>query len=215
MVTEGQLLERPVIIPAPVGCLDGIYLRGDSPGIVIASPLPGTGGSMTTPLGNEVAYAAARSGRASLRLDYRGVGASEGESSSCLDDAAVDLKEGVDFLLETIRGRSCAIAGIGSGCWAALRAAQLDPRIDRVLLVSPPRRELVPGGLPSYAELRMSVLVVVGEREPSVDIALESSLTSAGQGRLKVLKEATAGLREALSELARLVPPFLGAQVPE
>lgn len=213
MVTKGQLLERPVVIPGPHACLDGIYLRGGSPGLLLASPLPGSGGSMANPITNELAYAAAYGGRASLRMDYRGVAGSEGEATDDLGAAVEDLRLGLDFLLETTAAAKAAIAGVASGCWAALAAAQADPRIDRVLLVAPPRRAGVAPGTPSYEALGKPLLVVVGELDPASDAALELELTKGGaHGRLKVLPGATAGLREALTDLARLVAPFLGAE---
>ncbi len=71
MALRGQLLERSVVIPCEGDCLDGIYLRGDLGALLVVSPLPDEGGSMASPVSNELAYAAARSGCASLRLDYR------------------------------------------------------------------------------------------------------------------------------------------------
>ncbi|MCO5171870.1 MAG: alpha/beta hydrolase [Planctomycetes bacterium] len=213
MVTKGQLLERPVVIPGGEWCLDGIYLRGQAPGLLLASPLPGSGGSMANPLTNELAYAAAHAGRASLRMDYRGVAGSEGQPSDDLDAAVADLRLGLDFLLESTGAPRAAIAGVSTGCWAALAAAVADPRIDRVLLVAPPRRQGPPPGTPDYAALGRPLLVVVGELDPAADPAAELSLTAGGaHGRLKVLPGATAGLREALTDLAHLVAPFLGAE---
>jgi alpha/beta superfamily hydrolase len=213
MVTKGQLLERPVVIPGPIGCLDGIYLRGDVPPLLLASPLPGGGGSMNNPLTNEVAYAAAYAGRASLRMDYRGVAGSEGEPTDDLAKAVEDLRLGIDFLLETTRGQRLAIAGVGSGCWAALAAAVADERIDRVLLVAPSRTHGVAPGTPAYADIKRPLLVIVGELDATADVPGEQAATAGGaHGRLKILKGASTGLREALSDLAALVPPFLGTE---
>jgi alpha/beta superfamily hydrolase len=211
MVTNGQLLERPVVIPGGAHCLDGIYLRGDSPGLLLASPLPNSGGSMANPLTNELAYAAAYASRASLRMDYRGVAGSEGEVSTDMADVVTDLRLGLEFLLETAGGSRAAIAGVGTGCWAALAAARADARYDRVMLVAPPRKGLAPGEAPNYADLGRPLLVVVGELDPTADVAAEQELTKAG-GRLKIMRGAGSGLREALSDLARLVAPFLGAE---
>lgn len=215
MVTKGQLLERPVAIPAGAGCLDGIYLRGDGPGLVIAPPLPLGGGSMQSAVANELAYAAARARRASLRFDYRGVAGSEGHATDDLATNAEDLRAGVDFVLETTRTERVGVAGIGSGCWVALAAAKVDRRIDRVLLVAPPRREGLPAGVPEYAGLGVPLLVVLGALDPLADIEAERALTGGGVGRVKLLEGAGATLREALTELARLVPPFLGSERPE
>lgn len=213
MVTKGQLLERPVVIPGPDACLDGIYLRGGGPGLLLASPLPGSGGSMANPITNEVAYAAAYAGRASLRMDYRGVAGSEGQVSDDLAAAVADLRLGLDFLLETTATARAAIAGVASGCWAALAAARADARIDRVLLVAPPRRLGVAAGTPPYEGLGRPLLVIVGEHDPASDPVAEQELTAGGaHGRLKLLRGATAGLREALTDLSHLVAPFLGAE---
>jgi alpha/beta superfamily hydrolase len=211
MVTKGQLLERPVVIPGGAHCLDGIYLRGEAPGLLLASPLPHSGGSMANPLTNEVAYAAAYAARASLRMDYRGVAGSEGEPTSDVAELVADLRLGLEFLLETTGGARAAIAGVGSGCWAALAAARADARFDRVLLVAPPRRTPAPGEAVDYEGLGRPLLIVVGELDPTADVAAEQALTQTA-GRLKVMRGAGAGLREALSDLARLVPPFLGAE---
>lgn len=228
MVTKGQLLERPVVIPGGDACLDGLYLRGGAPGLLLASPLPGSGGSMANPVTNELAYAAAYAGRASLRMDYRGVAGSEGQPSSDLAQAVADLRLGLEFLLETTHAPRAAICGVGTGCWAALAAAVADERVDRVLLVSPPRRHGVAPGTPGYEALARPLLVVLGELDPACDAGAEAALTGGvagsppdsppdgdrGRGRLQVLRGAGPGLREALTELARLVPPFLGAERP-
>ncbi len=213
MVTKGQLLERPVIVPGPDGCLDGIFLRGGAAGVLVASPLPDAGGAMTNPLANEVAYAAAYAGRASLRLDYRGVGASEGARTSDLGALAADLAAGADFVLESTRGASLVVVGVASGAWAALALAAAEPRVDRVLLLNPPRRLGLPPGVPSYGALTQPLLIVLGDADPAVDPQAELLLTQeAGRGRVRVLPEAGPTLREALTDVSRLVTSFLGSE---
>lgn len=212
MVTKGQLLERPVVIPAAAGCLDGIYLRGGAPPLLVCSPLPSRGGSMASPVGTELAYAAAYAGCASLRLDYRGVGASEGEPSPALADAGADLREGASFLLESADradGR-LAVAGHLSGCWAALWLARHDPRVDRVLLVCP-EREDEPADVPTYEEVDAPVLVLHAGHDPALDLGRElERIEAANNARQQVIPGATRSFREALAALAREVGPFLG-----
>jgi len=214
VVDKGQLLERPVVIPSAGLCLDGIYLRGaGATPLLVASPLPGSGGSMASPIGNELAYAASHAGCASLRLDYAGVGASEGEPPEDVAGAAANLALGLDFLLETTRAEAAAAAGIGSGAFAALELARADERIDRLILVAPPWAE-APAGQLLPAELARPTLLVAAGDEPGFDYALEEERAAALHVRLEVLR-ATRSFREALAELARLVPPFLGAERPE
>lgn len=210
MVTKGQLLERPVVIPAGEVCLDGIYLRGQAPALLIASPLPAAGGTMSSPVINELAYAAAYAERASLRLDYRGVGASEGEPSEALADQVADLREGIEFLLETVGGEELALAGYESGCWAALAAAAGDARVDRLLLVCPAGEP--PPGTPAFTEVVKPTLIVLPSQDPETNRgAWEERLTGARHARLHFVTAESRALRQGLGELARLVPGLLGA----
>lgn len=209
MVTRGQLLERPVVIPDGERCLDGIYLRGGATALLIASPLPTQGGSMANPVGNELAYAAAYAGCASLRLDYRGVGASEGEASARLGDHVADLALGVDFLLESAGGEGVAVAGYDSGSWAALALGQVDDRVDRLLLVCPPER---PADAPDFADVVKPTLVVLPADDPHTQRAeWEARREQAKHLRVHLVRSETRALRQGLVELARMVPMLLGA----
>src|SRR5581483_6072513 len=104
----------------------------ESPPLLVGSPHPKLGGSMQNGVVNELAYAAARCGRASLRFDYEGVGASEGEVSDDPERAAKDMKDALDHLLETTSAPTAAVAGYSFGCLPALLLAARDPRVDRL-----------------------------------------------------------------------------------
>ena len=215
---KGQLLERSVIIPFPGegsnspagGCLDGIFLRGsESPSVLVGSPHPLLGGSMQNPVVNEIAYAASRCGRASLRFDYEGVGASEGESSGDPEKAARDMKAALDHLLESSESKTAAIAGYSFGCLPALLVAARDPRVDRLLLVAPPRKML---SLPDYGTVTVPVTVVLGSADTLVDQEREKELAHAQAPRVKleVLKDADHSFRSGLVAIARMTEKVLG-----
>src|SRR3954469_11565845 len=77
MVLAGQYLERSLV----VGDLDALYHRGKrEPPCAIASAHPALGGSMVAPVIAELAWALTRAGHATMRFNYRGVGASRGVS---------------------------------------------------------------------------------------------------------------------------------------
>lgn len=210
MAVKGQLLERPVVIPHGGLCLDGIYLRGEEGALLIASPLPGVeGGSMASPVSNELAYAAARSGCASLRLDYLGVGASEGEAPSDVAAAADQLSEGLSFLLETTdRGRA-ALASYRSGAWAALELARRDRRVDRLLLIAP-ELSAPPPGAPRLEDVAVSILIVTAGDDPDYPASLTRELVGRAPGTRLEVWACASHFRSELVRLARLVPPFLG-----
>jgi alpha/beta superfamily hydrolase len=210
-LAKGQLLERPVIVPFEKGCLDGIYLRGEAtPPLLVGSPHPLLGGSMQNPVVNELAYAAARQGHASLRFDYQGVGASEGEPSEDPEQATNDMAHALEHLLESAGRPRAAIAAYSFGCIPALLLAARDPRVDRVLLVAPPRRSLA---VPDYATVTIPVTVVVGEADTLSDLAQEKELAQAHamRVRLEVVREADHSFRNAHVQLARITERVLGS----
>jgi alpha/beta superfamily hydrolase len=214
MVDKGQLLERPVIIPHQGLCLDGIFLRGTrTPPLLIASPHPLLGGSMQNAIVNELAYAAARSGHASLRFDYEGVGASEGTLSDDPERATGDMAAALEHLAETTRASSFALAGYSYGCLPSLRLAARESRVDRLLLVAPPRKVLE---LPDYASVSVPIAIVAGERDDLVSIEKERVLAEAvalvsPRVSLHVVRDGDHALRSGLVELCRVAERFLGA----
>ena len=147
--------ERAVAIPLEGGeqALEGIFIAGvddDAMGVVVAAPHPLYGGSMDSPVVNEIAYAARKAGLASLRFNWRGVGASAGVISGEADDADADYRAALQHLLETVPGAVVA-AGYSFGAAAAVRVAAGEPRIRRLLLLAPPPALLDVDALAAFA----------------------------------------------------------------
>jgi len=201
--------EREVAIAregAPLA-LDGIFLGAAggpaADGAVIAPPHPLYGGSMQSPVVCEIAYACQKAGIASLRFDWRGVGASAGEPSGSAGDADDDCGAALHHLEETVSGELLA-CGYSFGAAAALRAGAEHPRVTRLLLVSPP-----PGLLDAAALGRFAgrALLVTGGGD-AIAPARELATLAAGarHGRLVVIPDCdhffVAGLAELGHELS-------------
>jgi uncharacterized protein len=144
MVQRGQYLERSVVVHNGGVALDALYHRGTRvPPCAIAAPHPAFGGSMTVPVVAELAWALTRAGHPTIRFDYRGVGASQGqrraaaERIAAVSEEAGDLLAAIDQLLATTRVRSACAVGYSFGAAVALAAAR-DARIERIVLVAPP-----------------------------------------------------------------------------
>jgi alpha/beta superfamily hydrolase len=191
------------------GALEGVFQAGHAGnpyGSVIAPPHPLYGGSMDSPVVNEVAWASARAGIAAVRFNWRGVGASAGVASGEARDADADYAAALAYVAETVPGKVVA-CGYSFGAAAALRAARLHPRIGRVLLVAPPAPLLERGAL---RELGRPTLVVTGADDRlAPPEALAAELEALPNARLEVIPEADHFFMAGLAELSRIALAWL------
>jgi alpha/beta superfamily hydrolase len=201
VVLAGQYLERSVVI----GQLDGLYHRGTrEPPCAIASPHPALGGSMTSPVIAELAWALTRAGHSTLRFDYRGVGASRGQRRSStgwltdVSEEVSDLYLVADQLLATTRAATVCAVGYSFGAKVALEAAR-DPRISQLVLIAPPT---------SIADF--SALETVGKRTLVVCAEHDSYCDrSKLPVPLEIIPHADHFFGRGLTELGKVVAEFL------
>src|SRR4029453_366706 len=185
------------------GVLEGVYQAGragNPQGSVIAPPHPLYGGSMDSPVVNEIAWASARAGIAAVRSTGPGAGASTGCASGDTRDADADYNAALAHMAETVAGKIVA-CGYSFGAAAALRAAQLHPRIGRVMLVAPPAA-LVEAGAPAAPGPPVRVLTGSDDRlAPAAALAAE--LDAAPGAKLEVIPDADHFFVTGLAELSR------------
>jgi alpha/beta superfamily hydrolase len=168
-----RAFERPATIALPPSegeglALDGLFVASpldDAGGAVIAPPHPLMGGSMESPVVTEIALACQKAGLASLRFNWRGVGASAGSTSGDAAVADVDYASALAFLVETVPGPITA-CGYSFGAAAAVRSARLRPGPRRLLLVAPPP-SLFDTRL--LRDLRRPVCILVGDEDRFID----------------------------------------------
>lgn len=212
MAQRARLEERTVAIArrdAPDEALEGVFRAGDTEavrGAVVAPPHPLYGGSMDSPVVNELAWAAARSGLASLRFNWRGVGASSGALSGEAEHADLDYGSALDQMAESVPGPLVA-CGYSFGAAAAVRAAGRFRRVDRLILVAPPPALIDPPALVA-AERRMLVLVGAEDRLAPAAVLAEA-LAEADAIRLEVIPGADHFFTAGLAELGRLCTEWL------
>jgi alpha/beta superfamily hydrolase len=203
--------ERAVAIPQAGGtqALEGIYIAGsdaDAVGIIIAAPHPLYGGSMDSPVVNEIAYAARAAGLASLRFNWRGVGASAGSLSGEAADADADYHAALDHLLETLSGVVVA-AGYSFGAAAAARVAVKEPRVRRLLLVAPPPALLDTASLAAFGG---DVLIAAGAEDRIAPVAELAAVAAAlPKGRCEVIRATDHFFGSGLADLGRVAGSYL------
>jgi alpha/beta superfamily hydrolase len=198
--------ERAVAIPrgSDGSALEGLYIAGldaDGLGVVVAAPHPLYGGSMDSPVVNEVSYAAREVGLASLRFNWRGIGASAGDASGEPADAVADYRAALEHLCATIEGPVCA-AGYSFGAAAAVRMAAGEPRVRQLLLVAPPPAFLDSDALAAFGG---RVTVVVGSDDSLAPVRELSALVAKlPRARLHEVAGADHFFGAGLSEVGRL-----------
>jgi uncharacterized protein len=198
-----------IAVPGAPWALEGIFtgVAGADPGgAVVAAPHPLYGGSMDSPVVAELAWACQSAGYATVRFNWRGVGASGGEVSDDPALADADYAAALDYLEETAPGPILA-AGYSFGAAAAVRVARTRPRVRRLVLVSPPPALLDAGALGGF---RGSALVVVGSRDsfaPTDELA--QLLGDGDRRRLEVIPGADHFFATGLADVSRLARVWL------
>jgi uncharacterized protein len=201
-------LEQPATLalpPAPGepnNALEALLLPVSDPraAAVVAPPHPLMGGSMESPVVGEVAWACQKAEVASLRFNWRGVGASAGTPSADPALADVDYRAALDFLAESMPVPRVA-CGYSFGSLAAARAAQTAPGIRRLILVAPPTEMLDADALCSFPG---EILFLAGQDDEWVDSGVLGEIARQSvAARLEVIPDCDHFFMNALGELGR------------
>lgn len=206
MVRRGEYLERMVVVPSGDLHLEGLYHRGKLlPPCVVAAPHPQQGGSMDSPVVAEIAWAVTRAGHATLRFNYRGVGASAGSWSGGEGEVA-DLEAAIEQLLETTGAAEVAVAGYSFGAWIAVQAAARNPAIARLVLVAPPTALF---DFSALSGVGASVLAICAENDALCDREALARLLG-DRGRSSTVAGADHFFTSGLPQVGRLAARFVG-----
>ena len=131
------MCEEKIIIPAP-NILEGMMTRKTgSRGLVMAHPHPLYGGDINNPAVTTVTRTFASAGYTTLRFNFRGVGASQGDFSEGQGEID-DLLAARNYLAD--EGISeIILAGYSFGAWVIVNAAAAGKiEADSLILISPP-----------------------------------------------------------------------------
>ncbi len=193
----------PILVPGAGLTLEGVWQKGDGRGAVIAAPHPEYGGSLESPVVSEIAYALHKAGIASLRFNWRGVGASQGAISGDSSAADEDYLAAVDQVSETT-GAAVIAAGYSFGAATALRVGLRDARISELVLIAPPISMIASLAL---ADFRGPIHVIVGGRDTFAPLGqLSALLEGLPNANLDVIPKADHFfVSDGLAELVELV----------
>ncbi|MFN7039175.1 MAG: alpha/beta hydrolase [Alphaproteobacteria bacterium] len=130
-----------VIFNGPAGRIEGRYSQSEdksAPCVLVLHPHPVHGGTMN----NKVAYnlfdVFAKNGCSALRINFRGVGKSEGEFDNGVGELT-DAATALDWLQnQNPSASNFWIAGFSFGSWIAMQLMMRRPEIQGFVAVSPP-----------------------------------------------------------------------------
>ncbi len=131
--------EKSIVLDGPAGRLEGLYREGGERGeaALILHPHPLYGGNMHNKVVFAIARALGEAGLDTLRINFRGVGLSEGGYDDGQGEQD-DLRCGLDFLARERPGARLFLAGFSFGAWLALKVGAGDARVAGVLGVGAP-----------------------------------------------------------------------------
>jgi len=196
--------EQAVTIPAGDDLvLEGVWQAGGDRGAVVAPPHPEYGGSLENPVVNEIAHGLYQAGVASLRFNWRGVGASQGSVSGDLAAADADYAAALEQVAGSVDGPLIG-AGYSFGAAVAARSALGSGRVRGLLLVAPPVTMLESLDLSKFDH---PLYVIIGAEDSYAPADRISEIVAeAPRGQLEVILRADHFFASAgLGELARLV----------
>jgi uncharacterized protein len=130
-----------VIINGPAGRIEGRYHQSNNPKAPVAlvlHPHPLHGGTMNNKVTYNLFKAFVNNGFSVLRINFRGVGKSEGK----FDNGAGELLDATAVMNwlhdQNMEATEYWIAGFSFGAWITLQAVMRRPEIENYILVAPP-----------------------------------------------------------------------------
>ena len=133
-------------------------------GVVVTHPHPLYGGNMHNNVVSAIVQAYRQAGYSTLRFNFRGTGASEGEHENGIGEQQ-DVEAALAYL-SNLGKRVIDLAGYSFGAWVnTLVLANVD-QINRLILVSPPMALLDFSNLDCIERVREKIgLIVVGDSD--------------------------------------------------
>ena len=133
-----------ICFAGPVGRIEGRYQQGEkatSPVVLILHPDPTAGGTMNNKVVYKLYQVFAKTGFTVLRINFPGVGKSEGKSGGMVDEFRV-ASAALDWLQHhNPEASHFWMAGFSFGSYIGMQLASRRPEIENFIVVGPPAKK--------------------------------------------------------------------------
>lgn len=185
---------------------------------VFCHPHPKMGGTMNAPLLLAVRDELASRGMAVVRFNFRGIGESEGSSSTGIEEME-DAGGAIELARARWSGLPLAIGGWSFGAAVAVRVASRERGLFGCVAMAPPaeREPDVTEGLPHPSDVTAEVplLVVIGEHDDIIDTESCREWVEQTHGELRTMPGANHFFWAQYELLAAVVADFLDGALEE
>jgi alpha/beta superfamily hydrolase len=187
----------------PAGRIEGLLESPDSPrfAALVLHPHPLFGGTMHNHATYQIAKGARLAGGASLRIQFRGVGLSEGIHGGGPGELA-DARAALLWLSGRHPGLPLLVGGMSFGSWIALQLSCEQPEVEGVLAAGLASRILALGSLPDCPK-RVAAIQATSDEYGPVEEVERLMAGPAERRRLVLLGGATHLFLEDLAGLQR------------
>lgn len=153
-----------LFIPASVGKLEAILKEpsGEAKGVaLVCHPHPMGGGTMHNKVVFRAAAGLVDAGLITLRFNFRGVGASDGEHDGAAEKQ--DVRDALDYLSENYPNQPITLAGFSFGTRMGSEVGMWDERVVRLISIGTPVDKY--DDFDYLENLRKPVLFVHGDKD--------------------------------------------------
>jgi alpha/beta superfamily hydrolase len=187
----------------PAGRLEGLLESPESPrfAALVLHPHPLFGGTMHNHATYQIAKGARLAGGASLRIQFRGVGLSEGVHGGGPGELA-DARAALRWLSNRHPGLPLLVGGMSFGSWIALQLGCSDPEVEGVLAAGLASRTMALGFLPDCPK-RVAAIQATDDEFGPVEEVERLMAGPSDRRRLVLLGGATHLFLEDLAALQR------------
>ena len=204
-----------VIFNGADGRLEGRYHHSSEPNapiVLVLHPHPLQGGTMNNKVVYTIHHTFVRQGFSAMRLNFRGVGRSQGRFDNGIGELA-DAASALDWVqTHNPNASSCWVAGFSFGAWIGMQLLMRRPEIDGFVSVAPPANSY---DFTFLAPCPSSGLIVHGSQDkivPEASVAkLATKLSSQRNIKVNYKKIETADhfFGTQLEELSGIVGNYL------